>query len=70
MTLTEKYLTAHSYYGIAINGQPKEQCYYHRSLQEIFDLCFQSGFVIDGFYEESYGIKEKPDVIIVRARKV
>ncbi|NYB74318.1 class I SAM-dependent methyltransferase [Sedimentibacter hydroxybenzoicus DSM 7310] len=70
MTLTEKYSTAHSYYGIAINGQPKEQCYYHRSLQEIFDLCFQSGFVIDGFYEESYGIKEKPDVIIVRIRKI
>lgn len=70
VTLTEKYLTAHSYYGLAINGQPKEQCYYHRSLQEIFNLCFQNGFVIDGFYEESYGIKEKPDVIIVRARKV
>jgi len=32
-------------------------------------LCFQSGFVIDGFYEECYGVKEKPDVIIVRARK-
>lgn len=70
VTLTEKYLTAHSYYDIAIEGQPKEQCYYHRSLQEIFNLCFQNGFVIDGFYEESYGIKEKPDVIIVRAIKI
>jgi SAM-dependent methyltransferase len=40
------------------------------SLQEILNLCFQSGFVIDGFYEESYGIKEIPDAIIVRARKV
>lgn len=69
VTLTDKYLTAHSYNGEAIAGQPQLQCYYHRSLQDIFIQCFQSGFVIDGFYEESYGIKEKPDVIIVRARK-
>ena len=27
-------------------------------------------FMIDTFYKESYGDKEKPDVIIVRARKV
>jgi len=69
VSLTDKYLTAHSYYGVAINGQPQEQCYYHRSLQEIFNLCFKCGFVIDGFYEEAYGIKETPDVIIVRAKK-
>lgn len=69
VTLTDKYLTAHSYSGEAIAGQPQLQCYYHRSLQDIFNLCFKSGFVIDGFYEESYGVKEKPDVIIVRARK-
>ena len=70
VTLTEKYLTAHPYYGIAIEGQPVKQCYYHRSLQDIFQLCFESGFVIDGFFEESYGKKESPDIIIVRARKL
>lgn len=69
VTLTERYRTPHSYYGDAISGQPKAQCYYHRSMQEIFHLCFQTGFVIDGFYEESYGDKEVPDIIIVRARK-
>lgn len=53
----------------AITGQPQLQCYYHRSLQDIFNLCFESGFIIDGFYEECYGVDEKPDVIIVRARK-
>ena len=31
VTLTEKYMTPHSYYDIAIEGQPKEQIYYHRS---------------------------------------
>lgn len=69
VTLTDKYMPAHSYYGEAIKGQPQEQCYYHRSMQDIFNLCFQSGFVIDGFYEECFGDKETPDVIIVRAMK-
>ena len=32
VTLTEKYMTPHSYYDIAIEGQPKEQIYYHRSI--------------------------------------
>ena len=47
VTLTEKYMTPHSYYDIAIEGQPKEQIYYHRSIQDIFNLCFRAGFVID-----------------------
>lgn len=71
VTLTEKYMTPHSYYGEAIQGQPREQCYYHRSLQDIFHTCFKNGFIIDGFYEECYGDnREIPAVIIVRARKV
>ena len=41
VTLTDKYMTPHSYYEIAIEGQPKKQCYYHRSLQDIFNLCFE-----------------------------
>lgn len=40
VTLTDKYLTAHSYSGEAIAGQPQLQYYYHRSLQYIFNLCF------------------------------
>lgn len=70
VTLTEKYMTPHSYYDIAINGQPKKQCYYHRSLQDIFNLCFDTGFVIDGFYEECYANQEIPDIIIVKAKKL
>ena len=70
VTLTDKYMTPHSYYDIAIEGQPQKQCYYHRSLQDIFNMCFDTGFVIDGFYEECYFNKEIPDIIIVRAKKV
>jgi len=36
--MTEKYMTPHSYYDIAIEGQPKEQIYYHRSIQDIGSL--------------------------------
>ena len=69
--VTEKYMTPHSYYDIAIEGQPKEQIYYHRSIQDIFNLCFRAGFVIDGFYEECFKTnKEIPMVMIVRLKKV
>ena len=71
ITLTEKYMTPHSYYDIAIEGQPEEQIYYHRSIQDIFNLCFRAGFVIDGFYEECFKTnKEIPMVMIVRLKKV
>ena len=64
-----KYVTSHSYLGEAIAGQPVLQCYYHRSLQELFALCLDHGFIIDGFYEECYRDPEKPEIVIVRARK-
>ncbi len=69
VTLTDKYMTAHSYYGEAIAGQPQQQCYYHRSLQDIFNMCFKNHFVIDGFFESSIGGRERPEIIIVRAKK-
>ena len=47
VTLTEKYMTPHSYYDIAIEGQPKEQIYYHRSIQDIFNLCFRAEAIIN-----------------------
>ena len=44
---------------------------YHRSIQDIFNLCFRAGFVIDGFYEECFKTnKEIPMVMIVRLKKV
>lgn len=70
VTKTDRYITAHSYYGIAIEGQPQEQRYFHRSMQEIFNIGFDSGFVIDGFAEETFKNREIPEIIIVRMRKV
>lgn len=70
VTLSERYLTPHASYGEAVRGQPQQQCYYHRSLQDILNLCFRSGFAVDGFYEKGFENREIPDVIIVRAKKV
>ena len=69
VTLTEKYMTPHSYYGEAIQGQPQKQCYYHRSLQDIFHLCFQNGFIVDAFDQSCFANEEIPHIKIVRARK-
>lgn len=66
---TDKYLTPCSHQGEALKGQPVVQNYYHRSLQEIFNLCFTNGLVIDGFYEEKDTEDEIPVIMIVRARK-
>ncbi|QYZ77995.1 class I SAM-dependent methyltransferase [Methanofollis formosanus] len=66
----EQYRTACTHEGVAIRGQPVLQLYYHRSLQDIFHQCFDAGFVLDGFYEETDDDTEKPVVIIVRLKKI
>ena len=48
---------------------PSKQLYFHRSLQDIFNVCFDTGFVIYGLAETAWKNSEIPDVIIVRARK-
>lgn len=65
----EKYLTSCSYKGIAIDGQPVLQNYYHRSLEEILNIAFKAGFCVDGFLETPFKEKEIPSVITVRLKK-
>ena len=66
----DRYTTAFSYKGEAIIGQPLQQNYYHRSLQELFSCCFNAGFMIDGFFEEVDNDVETPIIIIVRLKKL
>ena len=40
--------------GIAMRGQPEPHLYFHRPLQEIFGICFNAGFVLDGLEERSF----------------
>ncbi len=70
VTGTERYMTPYGYYEVAIENQPKKQCCYHRSMQDLFAYCFNAGFSVNGFYEVCFGKdKEIPEIIIVRAKK-
>lgn len=56
--------------GVAIDGQPQEQNYYHRTLEQIFNILFESGFVLDGFYEVPFNEEKIPVIMIVRGKKI
>ncbi|KAI0809788.1 S-adenosyl-L-methionine-dependent methyltransferase [Xylaria sp. FL0064] len=51
----EKYLDVPPYYGVALYGQPAQQVYYHRPIQEIFSTFFKAGLVMDGIEEPAFG---------------
>ena len=67
---SDKYKTPCAHKGEAIIGQPVLQNYYHRSMQDILSLAFDSGFVLDGFREETDTNPELPIIFIARLKKV
>jgi hypothetical protein len=48
------YLTATVEQAQAIFGQPKKQLVFHRPLQELLEVCFEAGFVLDGLEEPGF----------------
>ena len=50
----ERYLTPQPFEGLGIEGQPVPQYYFHRPLSVLLPLCFEAGFVLDGFEERSF----------------
>ncbi len=56
--------------GVAIEGQPMLQNYYHRSIGDIFNLAFETGFVLDGFYETPFKGENVPIIMTVRLCKL
>lgn len=70
-----KYITPQSFQGNAIPGQPVPQLYYHRPLSNLFEQCFNAGFVVSGFKEPVFAAdglewNEVPPVIVVRLCKM
>lgn len=65
----DKYMTPCIHEGVAINGQPVLQYYYHRSLSDLLEVCFDSGFVLNRFCEKVDDDKETPVIIIVKLLK-
>lgn len=75
------YLTPFAKKTEGIIGQPEPQYYYHRPMSVLFQTCFDSGFVMDGFAEpglpdaggKKAGVRwddmpEIPPVMVVRMR--
>lgn len=65
----EDYFTCSPYKGVAIEGQPELQYYFHRPMEYIFNLAFYCGFIVDGFYEIPFEGEKEPIIMIVRLRK-
>ncbi len=63
------YFTSALNKGIAIEGQPSLQNYYHRSISDILSLAFSLGFYLDGFYEVPFPQEKTPIVMTVRLVK-
>ena len=74
-----KYLTPESYKTIGIKGQTIPHFMFHRTLSYYFNLCFESGFVLDDIEEPGFKIdkennkfdwNEIPPVMILRFKKI
>lgn len=66
----ENYLTEAINKGEAISGQPVLQNYYHRSMEDIFNVAFKSGFIVDGFREVPFEEQKEPIIMIVRLKRL
>ncbi len=74
------YITPKNFQGIAVEGQPVAQNYFHRPLGDLLQSCFQAGFVINGLAEPTFAntaperplswanFREIPPVLFVRLR--
>ncbi len=65
----EDYFTSCINKGIAIEGQPVLQNYYHRSISDILSVAFDARFCLDGFYEVPFEGEKTPIIMTVRLRK-
>jgi 2-polyprenyl-3-methyl-5-hydroxy-6-metoxy-1,4-benzoquinol methylase len=74
------YIRPRTEFGVALEGQPVVQRYFHRPMSLIFGTCFEHGFVLDGMEEpvlESESVRpgspesvftEVPGVLVARMR--
>ena len=76
-----RYLEPEARQGVGIRGQPHPQHYFHRPLSVLLNVCFGSGFALDGLEEPGFGpadegscelswarFKGVPPVLVARMR--
>jgi 2-polyprenyl-3-methyl-5-hydroxy-6-metoxy-1,4-benzoquinol methylase len=49
-----RYLTPYTRQGLAMEGQPVPQPYFHRPLRVLLGACFEAGFMLDGLEERAF----------------
>lgn len=75
-----KYIKPETYEGVGIRNQPVASRYFHRSLSDLLNICFDKGFVMDGISEPTFD-RDKykdsdfewidiPPAIIIRLKKM
>ncbi len=52
--------------GVAIEGQPSLQNYYHRTISDILNTAFEVGFALNGCYEVPFDGEKVPIIMTVR----
>ncbi len=65
----EDYFTPCTNKGVAIEGQPVLQNYYHRSISDILNVAFKEGFYLDKFCETPFEFEKTPIIMTVRLCK-
>ncbi len=65
----DDYFTSCINKGVAIEGQPMLQNYYHRSISDILNTAFTVGFVLDGLYEVPFEGEHTPIIMTIRLRR-
>ncbi len=66
----EDYFTPCINKGVAIENQPSLQNYYHRTISDILNLSFKTGFYLDAFYEIPFTNEKTPIIMTVRLIKL
>lgn len=65
----DNYLTVQTYKDVAVEGQPVLQNYYHRPMQEIFNIAFKNEFLLSGFHEIPFEESSEPIIMIIKIQK-
>jgi 2-polyprenyl-3-methyl-5-hydroxy-6-metoxy-1,4-benzoquinol methylase len=60
--IKNSYLVSRKFKGWGMREQPKAQYYFHRPLSEIFNLCFNNGFVLNAIREPSFTRKRTDSI--------
>jgi len=70
------YIRSSTHQGVAVEGQPRVQWYFHRPLQDLVNPFFSHGWVLDGLLEPVLDEAEEgvfahlPGVIVLRFRRL